>query len=134
MGIDGVSEGSNFSEAHRTLSALSLHCFSGAVRVSAAAADDPGAGEPVRRRSHRRLCLHYPDLPGVSGSRSGVHSCGGQQIGWKNRDSFKPEQSFIGGQQRQLGQRALYAVLLRHRQPVSHRGENQRWRRTGEPA
>ena len=66
----------------------------GAVRVSAAAADDPGAGEPVRRRSHRRLCLHYPDLPGVSGSRSGVHSCGGQQIGWKNRDSFKPEQSF----------------------------------------
>ena len=67
MGIDGVSEGSNFSEAHRTLSALSLHCFSGAVRVSAAAADDPGAGEPVRRRSHRRLCLHYPDLPGFPG-------------------------------------------------------------------
>ena len=96
----------------------------GAVRVSAAAADDPELANLSGADLTVACACITPDLPGVSGSRSGVHSCGGQQIGWKNRDSFKPEQSFIGGQQRQLGQRALYAVLLRHRQPVSHRGEN----------
>ncbi len=64
-----------------------------------------------------------PDLPGFPGVEAvSIRAVGSKLDGKQN--SFKPEQSFIGGQQRQLGQRALYAVLLRHRQPVSHRGEN----------
>lgn len=72
MGIDGVSEGSNFSEAHRTLSALSLHCFSGAVRsqlqlqMTQELANLSGADLTVACACITLTCLEFPGVEAVS--------------------------------------------------------------------